>query len=133
MPPASLVVIFGAGVPRLPEVAYVQQPTAPGPAPRLIPGAVLYLADDSDYRYGVGPLALRVGAVEFAPDRIPRGLEWLRVEGRRVGSDGGVDARPLSVLVRVGALCRDGTIRPAGWTPPTTRPVVPIRRLPPAT
>lgn len=73
-----------------------------------VPGTVLAL-EEADYCYGLGPIALRLTAVEPpAP-----GEEWLRVTGREVlpASDGGL----REVMIRLAAVPR-GT-RPAGWRP----------------
>ena len=72
------------------------------------PGTVLAL-DEADYCYGLGPLVLRVAAVEPPA----AGEEWLRVTGREVfpAGDGGL----REVMIRLNAVAR--ATRPAGWRP----------------
>ncbi|GAB7051975.1 hypothetical protein [Catenuloplanes indicus] len=86
---------------------------APPPIPAIVPGTVLFIADERDYRLGVGPLALRVTALGTP------GAEWLVVHGHRIGHDGRVDHRHLTFTIRVAAL-RDA-VRPTGWLPPAIR------------
>jgi hypothetical protein len=73
-----------------------------------VPGIVLAL-DEPDYRDGIGPIALRVTAVEPPA----AGEEWLRVTGREVhpAADGGL----REVMIRLAAVPR--ATRPAGWRP----------------
>lgn len=46
---------------------------APPPIPTIVPGSLLYIADERDYRLGVGPLALRVTSLER---RAPNGSSY---------------------------------------------------------
>jgi len=73
-----------------------------------VPGTVLAL-DEADYCYGLGPIALRVTAVEPPA----AGEEWLHITGREVhpSADGGL----REVMIRLSAVPR--ATRPAGWRP----------------
>ncbi len=57
---------------------------------------------EEHYCYGRGMLTLRVTAVDPSPHP---NLEWLRVMGVEIGSDGS-DGKERTVLVRVSALPR---------------------------
>ena len=67
-------------------------------------GAVLYLRDD-DYRYGRGPLTVRVMALHDVR-HYPDGL-WLFLRGMALATDGR-EVEQRDVLVRVTALGRAG-------------------------
>jgi hypothetical protein len=67
------------------------------------PGDVLHVSEP-DYKYGTGPLRLKVSKVGHA-ERLPDG-HWLDLEGFTLCSDGTqVSTAPRQVLVRVNALC----------------------------
>ena len=86
-------------------------PVGRGNEPQLGPDLVLSLSEQ-DYLYGVGPLALRIERLGVDPSSLPK-LEWVRVVGQEVWSDGSV--RPRDVMVRVAAITR--SLRPVGWLP----------------
>jgi hypothetical protein len=69
---------------------------------------VLALAEE-DYCYGIGPLALRVTAVDPPGDS----GEWVRLRGWELWPEGEGDIR--DVLVRVSAIRR--AVRPHDWRP----------------
>jgi hypothetical protein len=62
------------------------------------PGLVLILGD-ADYRYGVGPLALRVEYIDVEHPFTFDGELWYTVHGIQLGTDG-VERGPRSTLVR---------------------------------
>jgi hypothetical protein len=64
---------------------------------------------EADYCYGIGPLALRVTAVDPPDDS----GEWVRLCGFELWPEGEGDIR--DVLVRVAAIRR--AVRPDGWRP----------------
>jgi hypothetical protein len=67
--------------------------------------------DERDYRYGTGPLRLRVVAVDHAGAVPFDGEPWLPVRGVRLRSDG-TEIGPVQVLVRATQL-------PPPFTPST--------------
>lgn len=72
-----------------------------GPPP-VKPGDVLRLAED-DYRFGVGPLTLRVSALIHV-QQLSDG-PWLYLRGVTIRRDGS-DGQDRQVLVRLSALGR---------------------------
>ena len=64
-------------------------------------GQVLRIPE-AHYLYGTGDLVLRVTEVDPGLDRYP-GLEWVRVKGVPVRSDGS-EGEPREVMIRVAAL-----------------------------
>ena len=81
-------------------------------------GHVLTLAEP-DYRYGVGPLRLRVERVDRRNPTTYEGEVWLPVEGVQLRADG-AELRHRAVLVKAARLVvppMDRTI--AGPTPST--------------
>lgn len=94
--------------------------TLPAPVPRLVPGTVLHIVDEHDYRYGTGPLVLVVARLHIALDRIPRGIEWLHVTGRRIDHQGRISEKNSTIAIRVGALA--DAVRHAEWLPPAAAP-----------
>lgn len=62
-------------------------------------GRVLIVLAEADYRFGVGPLRLRVASVDWAHPMQYDGESWYSVHGVHVGHDG-VDREELIVLVR---------------------------------
>jgi hypothetical protein len=74
-------------------------------------GDVIEVRDDRDYRYGLGPLKLRVtriGQREHESDG-----DWLDLEGLQLRQDGtqiSQQPRPVSVRVR-GMRLQPGTVR----------------------
>jgi hypothetical protein len=66
-------------------------------------GDVIEVNDDRDYRYGVGPLFLRVTRIG-GRQRVADG-EWLDLDGLELRSDGSqVEPQPRHAEVRVTAL-----------------------------
>jgi hypothetical protein len=59
--------------------------------------------DECDYRYGTGPLRLRVEAVDRSGAVTLDGETWLPVRGVRLRSDG-TEVGPVQVLVRAAQL-----------------------------
>lgn len=85
----------------------------PGPPP-VKPGDVLRLGED-DYRFGVGPLTLRVTGLIHV-QHLADG-PWLYLRGVSLRRDG-TDREPRQVLVRLAAL----TPRTPSTTPPAPPP-----------
>ena len=72
-------------------------------------GDVIEVADDRDYRFGIGPLFMRVTTLG-EPKRGAEG-EWLDLEGLELRRDGSqISQRPRSVSVRVPGV----RLRPGG-------------------
>ncbi len=70
-------------------------------SPRIRVGDIVR-AEEPDYRYGTGPLLLRVtavGGVQHEPDGI-----WQEVRGRTIGWDGRVEANERYAWVRLAAI-----------------------------
>ena len=65
--------------------------------------AVVLVLDERDYRYGTGPLRLRVEAVNRAGAVALDGESWLPVRGVRLRRDG-TEVGPVQVLVRAAQL-----------------------------
>jgi hypothetical protein len=70
--------------------------------PGLVPGVVLHLGEE-DYRFGVGPLVLRVTEV-LEMQRLSDG-PWVAVRGVTITWDGR-DGDERQVLVRLDAILR---------------------------
>lgn len=91
---------------------------APDQAPRIGPGTIVYIASDKDYAYGVGPLALRISALE-APTGPATADQWITVKGQRIGADGRLYLREIRVAIKRGALL--ASVKRPGFVPPATR------------
>ncbi|MDR7323293.1 MULTISPECIES: hypothetical protein [Catenuloplanes] len=89
---------------------------APQRRPEIVPGTVLDLAP-LDHRGDGGRLSLRVTEIGEEYRRVPT-LEWLRVKGVVVRSDG-VPGGETSAWVRTAALA--DAVRPTGWLPEPVR------------
>ena len=66
-------------------------------------GDVIEIGNDRDYRYGIGPLILRVTRI----DQAQRGADgdWLDLEGLQLRQDGTqISQQPCPVSVRVGGV-----------------------------
>jgi hypothetical protein len=79
----------------------------------LTVGDVIEVSDDRDYRFGVGPLFMRVTALGQQHNA---GSEWLDLEGLELRRDGSqISQQPRPVSVRVpGVRLRPGG-RNARW------------------
>ena len=84
-------------------------------------GSILALAE-SDYCYGLGPLAVRVESLGADPGSFHR-LEWVRVRGREVLPSGDIGGE-VDVLARVAAL--ESAVRPQTFRPSQFRPMSPL-------
>jgi len=76
-------------------------------------GDVIAISDDRDYRFGVGPLLLRVTRISQG-QREADG-DWLDLEGLELRQDGtqiSQQPRPVSVRVRGVRLRPDPNVRP---------------------
>jgi hypothetical protein len=62
-------------------------------------GRVLIVLAEADYRFGVGPLRLRVANIDWAHPMQYDGEAWYSVQGVLIGHDGGDRGQRL-VLVR---------------------------------
>ncbi|MEV4515986.1 hypothetical protein AB0K00_44390 [Dactylosporangium sp. NPDC049525] len=65
--------------------------------------AAVVVLDERDYRYGAGPLRLRVEAVDRSGAIAFDGEPWLPVRGVRLRRDG-TEVGPVQVLVRAAQL-----------------------------
>lgn len=61
-------------------------------------GRVLIVLAEADYRFGVGPLRLRVASIDWAHPMEYDGEPWYSVQGVHVGYDGAERGERLVVV-----------------------------------
>jgi hypothetical protein len=83
------------------------------------PGPIGTFAEP-DYRFGAGPLRMRIERVDWAHPIVQDGENWYEVHGIELSSDGREIGRRQAVVrgSRLGALRRSAAHQPAGCPPP---------------